>query len=60
MNNPVDVGLGRHANTLGDNLIARRNTMLSDVAFDKVQYLLFAHMQSLNAFENVRKWCKRR
>jgi hypothetical protein len=54
----MDVGLGRHTYTLGYDLIARRNTMLSDVALDKVQYLLFAHRQSLNAFENVRKWCK--
>jgi len=34
--------------------------MLPDVAFDEVQYLLFAHTRSLNDFENVRKWCKRR
>ena len=32
--------------------------MLSDVALDEFQYLLFAHTQSLNVFENVRKLCK--
>ena len=33
--------------------------MTPDVALDKFQYLLLAHVCSLNAFENVRKWCKR-
>jgi len=32
--------------------------MTPDVALDEFQYLLFTHRQSLNAFENVRKWCK--
>jgi hypothetical protein len=59
MNNPVDVGLRRHPNTFCYHFIARRHTMLPDVAFDEVKYLLFAHTQSLNTFENVRKWCKR-
>ena len=34
--------------------------MTPDVALDKFQYLLLAHVQSLNEFENVRKWCKQR
>ena len=60
MNNPVDVGLRRHPYTLCYDLIARRHTMLPDVALDELQYLLFTHTRSLNDFENVRKWCKRR
>jgi len=43
MNNPVDVGLGRHPYALCDDFIARRHTMTPDVALDEFQYLLFAH-----------------
>lgn len=32
--------------------------MIPYVALDEFQYLLFAHVVSLNDFENVRKWCK--
>jgi hypothetical protein len=56
----MNVGLRAHADTLSDNLIARRHTMTPDVALDEFQYLLFAHTWSLNVFENVRKWCKQR
>jgi hypothetical protein len=58
MNNPMDVGLRRHPYALGYHFIARRHTMIPYVALDEFQYLLFAHVVSLNDFENVRKWCK--
>jgi hypothetical protein len=53
----MNIRLRAHADTLGDDFIARRHTMTPDVALDEFQYLLFAHTQSLNEFENVRKWC---
>jgi hypothetical protein len=43
MNNPMDVGLRRHPYALSYHLIARRHTMIPDVALDEFQYLLFAH-----------------
>jgi hypothetical protein len=60
MNNPMNIRFRRHPYTLSDDLIARRHTMTPDVALDEFQYLLLAHTWSLNVFENVRKWCKRR
>jgi hypothetical protein len=39
----MNIRLRAHADTLGDNLIARRHTVTPDVALDEFQYLLFAH-----------------